>query len=290
MGDGVEVDLRPCPTSQIVHRPPPTIAATVSGSCSMMSPASRPGSRQRLRRVCVNPCGRRGRPQRFDSRCQHCHDHASQHVARPGCGEAFVTAIDDEYPTVGIGHQRRRALQQHDASDMCRKSAGGGKAIGLGGRPREEGVLAVVRSEDRRTRAARQQRSRAVCAPRRGVQRIAIDDDGQHRVSDQLADRLDRSLGSAESWPDSQRAEPRDVGEHLGRPVDDGDGRLDHLVTTGHHSTGYGQRDETGTGAERRLGTQPGSTAHRRASGDDAHRAVPLVRAAVAARPPFCDV
>ena len=246
---GAEIDLRPSPTSQIVHRPLPTIAATVSGSCSMMSPASRPAAVSAFAASGVNPCGRRCRLQRFDSRCQHCHDHASQNVARPGCGEAFVAAIDHEYPTVGVGHQRRRALQQHDAADMCRKSAGGGEAIGLGGRSREEGVLAVVRSEDRRTRPARQQRTRAVCAPRRGVERIAIDDDRKHRISDQLADRLDRPLGSAESWPDGQRAVPRDVREHLGRPVDDGDRRLDHLVATGHHPTRYGQRDESGTGA-----------------------------------------
>ena len=138
-----------CPVMS--HRSRSSSAPTVCGSRSTRSPASRPARGSARAALAVHPRRRGGRPQRIDSRRQHRHDHASQHVAGPGRGESFVATIDDSTSAVGVGHDGGRTLEQHRASEFGREPSGRGEPVVGGWRSVQQRVLAVVRGHHGRT-------------------------------------------------------------------------------------------------------------------------------------------
>ena len=225
-------DTRRCARSRR-DRPPPTpndrvvshpIVADRSaerlracpGSWSTRSPASRPArGRARAASACTHAAAAAARNGSTPSR-------ASSRSCQPGRRPFRLSPdvdrrVDHQHLAVGVGDHGRRSLQQHRAPSSAAsprtaasRSARGGEPVSSANSP-SCGVSTVGR-------VRRQQRRRRRPRSRRGVHPVTVDDDGQHRVGDQPADRGDVSRDAPEPGPDHERAEPVEVVEHRRRP------------------------------------------------------------------------
>jgi hypothetical protein len=212
-GDGVEVDVGPCPSPGIGDVRSQRLERL--GIRSTMSPASRPRRRPPASGVGVHPggCGSGA----FGVTPAASSAPIIPASTSPGSGgrEPLVTVIDHSDAPPGRCHHRRRALEQHRHVELVGQLAGGGDPIVAGADPVEQRELAVVRGDHGRAARGTQQRRRPVGAPRRCEDPVAVDHDRQRRLSDQRRAAAISTAPASEPGPDHQRTESVEVARHL---------------------------------------------------------------------------